>query len=132
MVVENVGGPAARAGIEAGDVLLAINGRPVQSVDQVKSVLSGKPKSVALLVPARRREDLRAGQARLIDGDAAASMAAGGVVSNDRAASRAACTRTSFGQLAMCWPKSSDRPANSARAASSNPASLPAIADMKR
>ncbi|MEO6743095.1 MAG: Do family serine endopeptidase [Caldimonas sp.] len=50
MVVENVGGPAARAGIEAGDVLLAINGRPVQSVDQVKNVLSGKPKSVALLV----------------------------------------------------------------------------------
>jgi serine protease Do len=50
MVVENVGGPAARAGIEAGDVLLAINGRPVQSVDQVKSVLSAKPKSVALLV----------------------------------------------------------------------------------
>ncbi|MEP7057653.1 MAG: Do family serine endopeptidase [Caldimonas sp.] len=50
MVVENVDGPAARAGIEAGDVLLAINGRPVQSVDQVKSVLSTKPKSVALLV----------------------------------------------------------------------------------
>jgi len=50
MVIENVGGPAARAGIEAGDVLLAINGRPVESVDQVKSVLSGKPKSVALLV----------------------------------------------------------------------------------
>ena len=34
----------------AGDVLLAINGKPVQSVDQVKSVLAGKPKSVALLV----------------------------------------------------------------------------------
>ena len=50
MVVENVDGPAARAGIEAGDVLLAINGRPVQSVDQIKSVLSAKPKSVALLV----------------------------------------------------------------------------------
>jgi len=49
-VVENVGGPAARAGIEAGDVLLAINGQPVQSVDQVKSVLSAKPKSIALLV----------------------------------------------------------------------------------
>ena len=31
-------------------MLLAINGRPVQSVDHVKSVLSGKPKSVALLV----------------------------------------------------------------------------------
>jgi len=50
MVVENVAGPAARAGIEAGDVLLAINGKPVHSIDQVKSVLAGKPKSVALLV----------------------------------------------------------------------------------
>jgi len=50
MLIENVGGPAARAGIEAGDVLLAINGKPVQSIEQVKSVLAGKPKSVALLV----------------------------------------------------------------------------------
>ncbi len=50
MVVEGVDGPAARAGIEVGDVLLAINGKPVQSVDQVKSVLGTKPKSVALLV----------------------------------------------------------------------------------
>jgi serine protease Do len=50
MVVESVDGPAANAGIETGDVLLAINGKPVQSVDQVKSVLSAKPKSVALLV----------------------------------------------------------------------------------
>jgi len=50
LVVEDVGGPAARAGIEPGDVLLAINGRPVQSLETVKSVLQGKPKSVALLV----------------------------------------------------------------------------------
>ena len=50
MVVEAVDGPAARAGIEAGDVLLAINGKPVQSVEQVRGVLSTKPKSVALLV----------------------------------------------------------------------------------
>ena len=50
MLVENVAGPAARAGIEAGDVLLAINGKPVQSIEQVKSVLAGKPGSVALLV----------------------------------------------------------------------------------
>jgi serine protease Do len=50
LVVENVGGPAERAGIQAGDVVLAINGKPVQSIEQVKSVLQGKPKSVALLV----------------------------------------------------------------------------------
>jgi serine protease Do len=50
LVVEDVGGAAARAGIEAGDVLLAINGKTVQSVEQVKSVLAAKPKSVALLV----------------------------------------------------------------------------------
>ena len=50
LVVDNVTGPAAKAGIEPGDVLLAINGKPVQSVDQVKGVLQGKPKSVALLV----------------------------------------------------------------------------------
>ena len=31
-------------------MLLAINGKPVQSIDQLKSVLSAKPKSVALLV----------------------------------------------------------------------------------
>ena len=43
-------GPAARAGIEEGDVLLAINGKPVQSIEQVKAVMQGKPKSVALLV----------------------------------------------------------------------------------
>ncbi|MDQ6626956.1 MAG: Do family serine endopeptidase [Pseudomonadota bacterium] len=50
LVVENVGGPAERAGIQQGDVLLAINGKAVQSVDQLRKVLETKPKSVALLV----------------------------------------------------------------------------------
>ena len=50
LVVESVAGPAAKAGIAEGDVLLAINGKPVQSIEQVKLVLQGKPKSVALLV----------------------------------------------------------------------------------
>ncbi len=50
LVVESVEGPAARAGIEPGDVLLAINGKPVQSMEQVRSALQGKPKRVALLV----------------------------------------------------------------------------------
>ncbi|HEY4956582.1 MAG TPA: Do family serine endopeptidase [Caldimonas sp.] len=50
LVIEDVEGAAQRAGIVAGDVLLAINGKPVQSLDQVKSVMAGHPKSVALLV----------------------------------------------------------------------------------
>ena len=50
LVIENVTGPAAKAGIVAGDVLLAINGRAVESVDQVKAVMQGQPKRVALLV----------------------------------------------------------------------------------
>jgi serine protease Do len=50
MAVEYVAGPAATAGIEPGDVLLAINGKPVQSNEQIRLVLQGRPKSVALLV----------------------------------------------------------------------------------
>lgn len=50
MVVDEVGGPAERAGVEAGDVLLAINGRPVQSIEQVRKQLEGAPKQVALLL----------------------------------------------------------------------------------
>jgi serine protease Do len=50
LVVDDVAGAAARAGVEAGDVLLAINGQPVQSVEQVRDMMKGKPKNVALLV----------------------------------------------------------------------------------
>ncbi len=50
LVVQDAAGPAARAGIEPGDVLLAINGRTVQSIDEIRKVLDKEPKSVALLV----------------------------------------------------------------------------------
>jgi len=50
LVVEQVTGAAQRAGIEAGDVLLAINGKPVSSIEQIRGVLKNQPKSVALLV----------------------------------------------------------------------------------
>ncbi|ANH70457.1 peptidase [Mitsuaria sp. 7] len=44
------GSAAARAGVRPGDVLLAVNGTPVQSIDQVRSAVKGAEKSVALLV----------------------------------------------------------------------------------
>ena len=50
LVVENADGAAAKAGVEQGDVLLAVNGKPVGSVDDVKAILAAKPKRVALLI----------------------------------------------------------------------------------
>lgn len=50
LVVEQAAGPAARAGVTPGDVLLAVNGQPVQSVEQVQALLRQHPKSVALLI----------------------------------------------------------------------------------
>jgi serine protease Do len=50
MVVENVSGAAAKAGVQAGDLLLAINGQPVKSIEQLRDVMKSKPKNVALLV----------------------------------------------------------------------------------
>ena len=50
LVVEDVDGAAALAGIQPGDLLLAVNGTPVTSVAQVREVVSRSDKSVALLV----------------------------------------------------------------------------------
>ena len=50
LVVENADGAAAKAGVQQGDVVLAVNGKPVASIDDVKAVLATKPKRVALLI----------------------------------------------------------------------------------
>ena len=51
LVVENVGdGPAARAGIRPGDVIVSANGEQVSSVDQLKKQLGHAGKRIALLV----------------------------------------------------------------------------------
>jgi serine protease Do len=50
--VEQVEGPAARAGIRPGDIVLALNNHDVDSIDRLKELMAeyGKARSVALLV----------------------------------------------------------------------------------
>jgi serine protease Do len=50
LLIERVTGPAQLAGVQPGDVLLALNGKPVQDVEQVRALLKSNPKQVALLV----------------------------------------------------------------------------------
>jgi len=50
LVIEDASGAALIAGVEPGDVLIAVNGRPVSSVEQVRDMVSKASKSVALLI----------------------------------------------------------------------------------
>ena len=50
MLIENASGPAALAGVEPGDVLIAINGTAARNVEQVSAVVAKAGKSVALLI----------------------------------------------------------------------------------
>jgi serine protease Do len=50
LVVEGANGPAALAGVQPGDLLIGIDGKPVQSIEQVREVLAGSGRSVALLI----------------------------------------------------------------------------------
>jgi serine protease Do len=50
LLIQDAGGAAASAGVQPGDVLLSVNGRPVNSVEQVREVVGKAGKSVALLI----------------------------------------------------------------------------------
>jgi serine protease Do len=50
VLVEDVAGAAARAGIQPGDVVLAVNGTPVSSPEQLRSLAGKAGDHVALLV----------------------------------------------------------------------------------
>jgi serine protease Do len=55
LLIENVSGAAERAGVQPGDVLLAVNGTPAKNLEQVRSAVAKADKSVALLI--QRGED---------------------------------------------------------------------------
>jgi serine protease Do len=50
LLVEQATGPAALAGVQPGDVVLAVNGTPVRSVSEVRDLVGKSGKAVALLV----------------------------------------------------------------------------------
>jgi serine protease Do len=50
LIVEKSSGPAEKAGIQPDDIIVALNGTPVTSVDQLKGLASKSGKHVALLV----------------------------------------------------------------------------------
>ncbi len=50
LVVESVSGAAARAGIQRGDVILAVNGTPVKDVGELRRLIDKSGKSIAVLV----------------------------------------------------------------------------------
>ena len=56
LLVERSQGAAARAGIAASDILLAINAQPVVSAEQIRRALVSSPKQIALLI---QRDDQR-------------------------------------------------------------------------
>src|SRR5690349_13427301 len=50
LLVEQADGAAARAGVQAGDVILAFNNQPLKSVDQLRRLVDKSRGSVALLI----------------------------------------------------------------------------------
>ncbi|MDR5802960.1 DegQ family serine endoprotease [Caballeronia sp. LZ001] len=50
LLVQQSNGAAANAGIQAGDVILAVNGQPVTTAQQLKTMISHAGDSIALLI----------------------------------------------------------------------------------
>jgi serine protease Do len=50
LLVEDAAGKAAEAGIQAGDVVLSVDGTPIDSAAQLRKLVDAHSKEVALLI----------------------------------------------------------------------------------
>ncbi len=50
LVVETVAGPAAAAGMQPGDIILGVNGKPVHSTADLLAASKSASKTIALLI----------------------------------------------------------------------------------
>jgi len=50
LLVEDVAGPAAQAGVRPGDVILGVNGKAVKSIAELKNATANSSKTVAILI----------------------------------------------------------------------------------
>src|SRR6187549_3626029 len=50
LLVEDVTGAAAKAGVRPGDVILGVNGKPVKSIAELKTATANASKNVAILI----------------------------------------------------------------------------------
>ena len=65
LLVETAEGPAGRAGVQPGDVILALNNQPVKDIDQLRRLVDRVARQRRAPYPARRHQDLRPGAHRL-------------------------------------------------------------------
>jgi serine protease Do len=56
LVVQQSGGAAARAGVQAGDVILGVGSSPVNTVDELRAAVDKAGKTVALLIEREGRQ----------------------------------------------------------------------------
>ena len=50
LLVQQANGPAAKAGLRAGDVIVAVNGQPTRTVDELRKQVSDAKGKLAVLI----------------------------------------------------------------------------------